>query len=196
MPTTKYSEAQQSVFGMPVFGVGDLVQRGVPRNYAKKYLHEKYKAGKILRIERDKYTCADDLMAVASSITYPSYLSLWAAMSIRGMTTQIPFAIQVMTSRKRFNRNIEFDGTRLNFYTLRSEMMFGYEYIPWNDGVRIPVARPEKILIDAIYFNAIQLDEFDESREDIDAGLLMDYAELTGNARVINAVVRWLDADQ
>jgi len=66
--------------------------------------------------------------------------------------------------------------------------MFGYENVPFGDGGRIPLARVEKIIIDAIYTGEIPLGELGGAVESADARLLKEYSELTGNRRVMNAV--------
>ena len=188
VPITLYSKHIADILKKPVFGVKNLAERGVPAAYARQRLHQMYASGSIFRVERGKYTASDNAVLVATHLTEPCYLTLWSAMSARGLTTQIPFAVQVATTRERFTRRIEFGGTEIRFYRLRPGMMFGYENVPFGDGCRIPLARVEKILIDAIYTREIPLGELGEAAESADARLLKEYSELTGNRRVINAV--------
>lgn len=172
----------------PVFGPENLHNEGIPPNYAKKLLHVLAKSGRIKRIERGKYTCLDDAVAVAAHIAIPSYLSLWTAMSIRRLTTQIPFAVEVFTSRKRFKKRINFAGTKIIFYTVNPKMMFGYENVVWKENMRISVANPEKIVIDSVYISSIPEEEILEIIKSVDVTLLKRYAELTGDKKIINKV--------
>lgn len=188
MPVIKYNEILKKVFKKPVFQVTDLVYEGVPQPYSKKVLHLLAKTGKIKRIERGKYTTFDDPLVVAAHITQPCYISLWSAMSIRGLTTQIPFAIEVVTSRKRFKRKIEFLGTPILFYTINPKMMFGYENRIWKENIRIAVAKPEKIIIDAIYLRAIPIEELNEVLKVSEVELLRRYAKLSIDEKIIQSV--------
>lgn len=137
MPIIKYKNLLQQVMKKPVFGVDDLACRNMQRDYAKKLLHESFKSGRIARVERGKYTILDDPLIVATHLTEPCYVSLWSALSIHHLTTQIPFAVEVITTRKRFNRKIMFQNTPIVFYTVQPGMMYGYENIIWKEDQRI-----------------------------------------------------------
>jgi predicted transcriptional regulator of viral defense system len=192
MPIIKYRDQIQKVTEKPVFGVNDLVHQNIPRDYAKKILHEMFKSGKITRVERGKYTILDDALIVATHLTEPCYVSMWSALSIQKLTTQVPFSVEIVTSRQRFNRKIMFNDTPIIFYTVRSEMMYGYENIIWKEHERIPVAKPEKIIIDAIYFRTIAVEELHDLIASADKKLLRSYATLTQDTYVIRTVERLL----
>jgi len=184
MPVIKYKEKLAHIFRKPVFSLVDLHNENIPKNYSKKLVHLLAKLGKINHIERGKYTCLDDPVAVAAHITKPCYLSLWTAMSIRNLTTQIPFAVEVVTSRKRFTRKIDFSGTPIIFHKVAPRMMFGYENIIWKENIRIPVANTEKIIIDAIHIGRIPEDEILQLIKLSDVSLLKRYAKLTENKKI------------
>lgn len=183
MPLIKYKSALERVFRKPVFTPDDMHNERIPKNYSKKLLHLLAKQGRIRRIERGKYTCLDDPIIVAAHITKPCYLSLWTAISIRNLTTQVPFAVEVMTSRKRFNREVDFLGTAIKFHTVDPKMMFGYENIIWGNA-RIPVANKEKIIIDAVHISGMPEEEILDIIKISDIALLKSYAELTGNRKI------------
>ncbi len=184
MPIIKYMTKLEKVFRKAVFTPQDLHQEDVPEGYAKKLLHLLVKKGKIKHIERGKYTSSDDPLAVAAHITEPCYLSLWTALSIHKLTTQIPFGIEVVTSRRRFTNRILFDGTPIIFYTVPPRMMFGFEHIVWKGNIRITIAKPEKIVIDAIYTKTIPEEDILDIVEVSDISLLKKYAKLTGNNKI------------
>ena len=188
MPIIKYKNMIKTATKKPVFGVSDLTNQKIPQNYAKKILHELSKTGKIIRIERGKYTTLDDTYIVATHLTEPCYLSMWSALSIHKLTTQIPFSVEIVTTRKRFNRKIMFKNTPIIFYTAQPEMMYGYENIVWKEDIRIPVAKPEKIIIDALYFKAISAEDLSEIIDMINKKILVSYAKLTKNNFVIKTV--------
>lgn len=192
MPIIKYKDLIQKEIEKPVFGVNDLVLKNIPRDYAKKILHELFKSGKISRVERGKYTVFDDALTVATHLTEPCYVSMWSALSIQKLTTQVPFSVEIVTTRQRFNRKIMFNNTPIIFYTVRSEMMYGYENIIWKEHVRIPVAKPEKIIIDALYFRTIAAEELSEIIATLNKKLLRSYAALTQDTYVNRMVERLL----
>jgi predicted transcriptional regulator of viral defense system len=188
MPVIKYKKIIDNILKKPVFGVDDLSQKGMPQNYAKKYLHELYKAGKIIRIERGKYTTFDDPVVIASHLTEPCYVSMWSALNIRKLTTQIPFSVQIITTRKRFKRKITFNNTSIIFYTVQPRMMYGYENIIWKEHIRIPLAKPEKIIIDALYLKILSPEELSEVINSVNKKLLISYAQLTQDNTIIKTV--------
>ena len=192
MPIIKYREALDRVMRRPVFGTEDLHQEKIPKNYSKKLLHTLAKSGKIRSIEKGKYTCLDDAVAVAAYITRPSYLSLWTAMSIRNLTDQVPFAIEVVTSRRRFRNRIEFSGTPIIFHTASPKLMFGYENIIWKGNIRVPVASREKIIIDAIYIGGISEEEVIPILKISDISMLRKYVKLTGDKLVEDKIERMI----
>lgn len=192
MPIIKYKNILQKVTEKPVFGVNDLIYHNIPRTYAKKILHESSKSGKITRVERGKYTVFDDALIVAAHLTEPCYVSMWSALSIHKLTTQIPFSVEIITTRKRFNRKIMFKNTPIIFYTIQPAMMYGYENIIWKDDVRIPVAKPEKIIIDSLYFRALAAEELCDIIATVNKKLLISYAKLTQDAYVTTTIERFL----
>lgn len=192
MPIIKYKHLIQKATKKPVFGVSDLTNQNIPQNYAKKILHELSKSKKITRIERGKYTTLDDAYIIATHLTEPCYLSMWSALSIHKFTTQIPFSLEIITTRKRFNRKIVFKNTPIIFYTAHPEMMYGYENIVWKEDVRIPVAKPEKTIVDALYFKTIAPEDLIEMITKLDKKTLMSYAKLTKNNFVIKTIERMI----
>jgi predicted transcriptional regulator of viral defense system len=192
MPIIKYNKLIKKITEKPVFGVDDLVHQNIPRQYAKKILHELYKSCKITRVERGKYTVFDDILTVATHLTQPCYVSMWSALSIHKLTTQVPFSVEIVTTRKRFNRKIIFKNTPIIFYTAQPKMMYGYENIIWKEQIRIPVAKPEKIIIDILYFRTMSPEELIEIISMMDKKLLRSYAKLTQNTYVIKTLERLL----
>lgn len=190
MPIIKYKNQIQKAIKKPVFGVNDLANQNISRLYAKKILHELFKSGKIIRIERGKYTTLDEPYIIATHLTEPCYISMWSALSIHKLTPQIPFSLEIVTTRKRFNRKIIFKNTPIIFYTAQPEMMYGYVNIIWNEDIRIPVAKPEKTIVDALYFQTISYEDLSEIINMINKKTLSNYAKLTKNNYVIKSVKR------
>lgn len=185
VPVIKYKERLRKIMKKPVFTPKDLHSEGIPQNYTKKLLSTLAGSGRITRIERGKYTCLDDPIAVAGYITEPSYLTLWTAMNIRALTTQVPFSVEVATSRRRFTEKITFRETPIIFYTIPARMVYGYEYVVWNEKIRVPVATSEKIVIDSLHFRKIPGEELLNIMEHINCSLLKDYAALSENEEIV-----------
>lgn len=179
MPKLKYREVVEKVKEKPVFGVEDLVKQGVPQDYAKTLLYRMNKREEITRIERDKYTAFEDPMLVAPYLSKPSYLSLWTSLRFHNVTQQSPFTLEVVTSRPRYNQELEFKGSKIHFYKIKPEMMFGYSYEVY-ENKRVPLASPEKAVIDGIYLNAIPLEEVKGIIPDLDEEKLRSYAPRAG----------------
>ncbi len=184
MPVIKYKARLKSIFKKPVFTPTDLHNEGIHENYAKKLLHTLAKNLEIKQIERGKYTCLDDPIAIAPHITSPSYISLWSALSIHKLTTQIPFSVEVITSRRRFKNRIKFLNTPIIFYKVDPKMMFGYTHMIWKENIRIPVAVPEKVVIDALFTGAIPKDELSDIIKVLDMTLLRKYSAMTGDRKI------------
>ncbi len=196
MPIIKYKGALSRVFRKPVFDTEDVRKEGIGKTYSKKLLFLLVKSGKLKRVERGKYTCLDDAVAVAAHITKPSYISLWSALSIRNLTTQIPFSVDVVTSRKRFTRKIDFEDTPIIFHKVTPRMIFGYENIIWKENIRIPVANTEKIIIDAVYLHSIPEEELLRVIKHANLALLGRYAKLTGNKTVKDKVKELIECSR
>ncbi len=132
----------------------------------------------IKQIEKDKYTVHDDPILVASNLTWPSYISCWAALQHHRLTEQLPTVIHVVTTRSRKRREVEFGGARIVFIRTRPPCFFGFEKLR-RDGLEIFMAEPEKALIDSVFFRRASFSEVaDMVRENfnsIDVGKLVDH---------------------
>lgn len=82
---------------------------------------------------------------VASQLYSPSYLSLKTVLSKEGIINQIPNEIYLVTPRKTYQTKIL--NTKINYRKISEDLYFGY-YL--KNG--IPIAYPEKALLDLIYF--------------------------------------------
>lgn len=88
---------------------------------------------------------------VANRIYRPSYISLQYAMAHYGMIPEAVMDYTSVTSLKttRFSNALG----DFFYYTVKSELMFGYKPITMPDGRAILFATPEKALLDFIYLN-------------------------------------------
>ncbi len=141
------------------------------RNYAKLYLYRLLKKGLICRIERDKYTLAQDALIVASHIVWPAYFSCWTAFRYYNLTEQLPTTLFVLSPRARKRREITFKYNKILFIKVPVSFMFGYRREIYQ-GFEIFVADPEKALLDSLFFKEISVSEIkdilSEHKEEFD----------------------------
>ncbi len=143
----------------PVFGVRDIAGvLGKSRNYAYLVAYRLKKAGVIQEIEKGKYSVELDPFVVASWITWPSYISSWAALNYYKLTEQLPFTIHVVTTRKRKRKTLTFGGAKIEFIKVKSSAFFGFERISYR-GREVFVAEKEKAIIDGLVGRKISLEE-------------------------------------
>jgi len=146
--------------------------------YTKLLIHRWKRGGLIREIERDKYTLHSDPLLIASNLTWPSYISCWAALRYHGLTEQLPSAIHILTTRSRKRREITFGGARMVFIKVRPSSFFGFEKLR-HDGIEIFMAEPEKALIDSVLFRQISFSEIvdiaGENFNSIKVERLVDY---------------------
>jgi predicted transcriptional regulator of viral defense system len=181
----KKLELLRELAKVPVFSnktVRDLT--GKSGQYTRLVVHRMKREKLIREIERNKYTLHEDPLLIASSITWPSYISCWAALSHHHLTEQLPTAIHVVTTRSRKRREIEFGHARIVFIKTTPSRFFGFEKIQMG-GLEVFMAEPEKALIDSALFHRASFSEISEmvekNLESIDAEKLLDYLIRVGD---------------
>lgn len=124
----------------------------------------------------------------ANRIYKPSYISLHTALSFYGI---IPEAVVQITSVTSLKTTFFTNGFgEYSYKTVKETLMFGYDLKPMADNRTIQFATPEKAILDLLYLypfynneqeiEELRLDE-DYLHEDLNRGLLMEYAERFGN---------------
>ncbi|MDI6883581.1 MAG: hypothetical protein QMD00_00315 [Hadesarchaea archaeon] len=168
-----------------VFGnkkVREIIGKGSA--YTKLAVHRLKREGLIKEIEKDKYTVHDDPLLVASSLTWPSYISCWAALRHHDLTEQLPTVIHVVTTRSRKRREVEFGHARIVFIRTKPSCFFGFEKTRLG-GLEVFVAEPEKALVDSALFHRVSFSEITdivrENFKSIDASKLIDHLLRIGN---------------
>jgi predicted transcriptional regulator of viral defense system len=143
----------------PVFSVRDIsAVLGKSRPYASLAAFRLKKAGVIHELEKGKYTLEQDPFLIASWVVWPSYISGWAALNYHKLTEQLPFAIQISTTRQRKNHTLLFHGTKLDFIRIKKSAFFGYKRAAYAQN-QIFIAEPEKAIIDALASKRMSLSE-------------------------------------
>ena len=148
---TKYKKIVEEALERPILSSTYLYKKGIPRGYAKLLLHNLFKRGVIHRVERGLYATVNDPIIVAGNIVFPSYISMYVALYLRGAFYQVPSVIQVVTTRRKKNKKIRFLDNLIEFYRIKKTYFFGFDYIMVQK-FQVPVAKVEKAIIDIFYF--------------------------------------------
>jgi len=167
----------------PVFtvrAISDVLD--VSRDYAYTVAYRLKKAGEIHEIEKGKYTMEEDAFLVASWITWPSYISGWAALNYYKLTEQLPFTIHVVTTRKRKNKIIAYGNSRIEFIKIKESAFFGFRRVVYQNK-EIFIAEEEKALIDALATKKMSLGEardiIENNKRKLNKTKLLSYAKIT-----------------
>jgi predicted transcriptional regulator of viral defense system len=133
----------------------------------------------VQRIERGVYCITGrerpDVYEIASSIVYPSYVSMFSAFQYYGLTEQGIVKHSVVTIKR--HKKLSFEDYTIKFFAIHTSRFFGYK----REG-SVFIATPEKAIIDALYFNepyySYVQDVIDNAikRKIIDIRKLKDYA--------------------
>lgn len=164
----------------PVFDTAQFASiTGLDSASAKVRLFRMREQGRLLGIQRNSFTVYKDPLVIASKIVWPSYISLWYALSHHGLTLQVPQGITVLTSRQTFRKKICFQGTSINFLLVSPSFMYGYDRIDVG-GHEVFMAYPEKALLDALHLQQISVSEISEilmeHGRELDLDRLVEYA--------------------
>lgn len=165
-----------------MLGLNDVVKIiNKPKHYATIFLSRNKE---LKRAENGLYYTKDATeYEVASKIVNPSYISLISALRFHNLTEQIPNVIYVV-SNKRHRPINDLNGFRVEFKTIKRNLMFGYQ--KFDDTF---VATPEKAVIDMIYLKSF-IEYAEEAMESgkLSRARLNQYSEMSGE----KAVSDWL----
>lgn len=169
----------------PTFNLATLantIDKGTA--YAKVYLNRLKKRGLVHKLQRNVYTVHNDPLAVASRITWPSYISLWAALRYHNLTEQLPTRISVLTTISKGRKTISFGNAEIVFERIRPAHLFGFSKVYVGDA-EVFMAEPEKAMIDAVLLKKISVSEIysilKENIKAISTTRLKDYVLRTGS---------------
>ncbi len=143
----------------PVFTVRDLaslLNKKIDYAYLQAYRWKKKKL--IFGLEKGKYTLEKDPFLISSGIIWPSYISGWAALHYYHLTEQLPFTIQIITTRKRKRRILNYGNAKLEFSTVKPSFFSGFQRVSYQQK-EIFIAEKEKALIDALATKKMSLTE-------------------------------------
>jgi predicted transcriptional regulator of viral defense system len=190
-------ELIEKLKGYPVFDLATFESMGdMKHESARLRLFRLKQHGYVHRLQRDSYTVFDDPLIIASRMTWPSYISLWYALNYHGLTTQLSHSIQVLTTRKVFRSEIEFENMRISFIKINPKFLFGY------DKIRIGthdvfMALPEKAILDGLMLGKVSVSEiFDILKENIaklDIHRFVEFIRRCGNSALAKRMGFMLD---
>jgi predicted transcriptional regulator of viral defense system len=173
--------------GRLVFSLRQLAKlMGVPESYAKVYAHRLVARGMAWRVRRGVIAFTHDTFVIASQLVEPSYVSMHAALYIRGVADQVPSIVECVTTRSPlWVREL---GVR--YRKIAGMLFFGYERVG-RAGSYAFVALPEKAVLDMVYYGGSP----DCSQLDLDVKALREMVEAyrrVGGYRA-RRVERWVE---
>ena len=154
---------------VPVFSLADISQIVSGKEYAKKLLRKLVLSKEIKKIKRNTYTFHDDPFLVSTFLNKPSYISSLSALSYHKIITQIPKDVFCFTLKK--NKNFRFI-SEIKF--IHTKYFFGFNNLEYMN-FKIPIATPEKAIIDSIGIAPISL--FEEAFENINIERMLGYLQ-------------------
>lgn len=120
----------------------------VEKSLAVYLLGQMARDGLVIRVRRGLWAIADRItpLALPKYLTapFPSYVSLWTALSIHDMITQVPTIISVVSTGRP--RRLTTALGAYQVHTIRAELFGGFDIRG-----EASIARPEKALFDTIY---------------------------------------------
>jgi len=152
---------------------------GSTPEYSKLFMHNLVVGQKLYRIKNGFFTFLRN-EAVYGFAFRPFYYGIEYALSIRRIWTQQ--ANPVIITRSKVNPGVRvINGTNIIIRRINPDAFFGFEYLN-HMGVFIPVSRPEKILLDIVYYG-INIDKITLNNlvENVNFDTLHEYGQRLGN---------------
>lgn len=170
---------------VPVFRLADVSQLISNRRYARKFLKRMVSERKAMRIKKDAYTLHNDSLLVSTFLSKPSYITSVSALGYHRLITQISREVFCFTAKK--SGCIDFQ-ERINF--IHTKHFFGFEMKPY-EGFAIPMATPEKAIIDSI--SVVPLSVVEEAAGSMNKEAMVACLKKTGKASVIKRMGALMD---
>ena len=165
---------------VPVFSFADISQIVSGKEYGKKLLRKLILLKEIKKIKRDAYTFYNDPFLISTFLVRSSYISSVSALSYHRLITQIPKDVFCFTTQK--NASFKFF-SEIKF--IHTNYLFGFDNLEYR-GFKIPIATPEKAIIDSIGLIPISL--FEEALENINLNKLLDYLQKIKKSSILKRI--------
>jgi predicted transcriptional regulator of viral defense system len=181
------------VFDTSVLLVGDVHPRSV---YSQ--LSRWVRAGKLHQLRRGVYAVAEpyarsrpDRLEIANLLVRPSYVSEESALAFYGLIPEAVFTVSSVTTARQGHWSTPLG--EFGYRHISGELFWGYTTVTLGDGGSAFVARPEKALLDLVYYRrggddpaflrSLRLDRLEE----LDPARLMDMARKADKAKLMRA---------
>ena len=194
MPRIKYADFRKKLEQASVFSFRS-VESKLGRNYAKVFIHNLKKEGKITELIKGWYSFRKSPYLITIPLG-EAYVGLGTAAFIHDAWDQIP-NIDILTPRAPRKVKVGeriIGGRKVIIRGISRKMYFGYETKRVETKEWIRVSDPEKTLIDLIYFNYPFLDEIlPELKRIVDRRKLRKYLKRIENIRGSKKIRRKLN---
>lgn len=141
-----------------VFSVQQLANLiGKPKKIAKVYSWRLVKKGLAKPLLRGKISFSDDDFVVSSQLIEPSYVSMRSALLFHGIATQVPVAVECVSTKNTFS----YPNLGIYCHKIPKSLFYGFEK-QQKAGSYFFVADAEKALVDGVYLNAFSKTEAEE----------------------------------
>lgn len=200
----RFVELLEIVGDSPLFDPSLLVTGDVVPEDLASQLSRWVASGRLVRLRRGLYVVADPYASrrphpfeIANALVGPSYVSMEYALSWYGIAPEAVFTVTSVTTGRTGVHETPFG--RFAYRHVHPSFLWGYDLVataPGPDALQphAYVARPEKALLDLLYFRKGAADWalLEELRLDItgrlDPGKLADMARKAGKPRLVRAV--------
>ena len=116
------------------------------------------KKGKVLKLKRGIYTLSEEerkaplpLLLISNILCAPSYVSLESALGFYGLIPERMMQVTAVTTRKTAVFKNHFG--LFHYRSLKQSRFFGFQSVQDEGGVSLLIARPEKAILDKIYYD-------------------------------------------
>lgn len=154
----KFKELLYQVGDLPVFSSAVLQAGNVSRANIQKQLTRWVKAKKIYQLRRGLYSVAEPYrqsdphpFLIANRIISPSYVSLQSALAYYDLIPESVPQVLSITSKLR-STVVETSLGSYLYHNIQHDLFFGFSLVKVNKDQSAYLARPEKALLDLVYF--------------------------------------------
>ena len=129
-----------------------------------------------------------DQFMIANHLYEPSYVSLHSALHYYGLIPEFVYEVTSVSPKK--TKQVNLANRRYHYRTLKPELFFGFENVPWRGG-HYSIAYPEKAILDLAYLEPRFSDHawVEELRFDRGGIMELDWDRLTHFSHIMNSEV-------
>jgi len=154
----KFKDLLQKAGDLPCFTTS-FMAAGENLAQIRLQLNRWVKNGRLIRLRKGLYVLSDpyrkikpELFAVANAIKSPSYVSFQSALSWYGLIPEFTFALTCVTTARP--QIIVTPLGRFEYRHISKDLFWGFQQTDLSQKQTCFIARPEKALLDLVYFTA------------------------------------------